>query len=164
MPQANLLRHHPGPAVLCRDIAMQHCPDQIAWRAIVQVLLAPDADDGAGLKPGDLATLVLAGGGRCVAQRGVPFSSLAALLCSADAAARPDVAIFNPEGKHAHERTRLRRAGVPCLGPLFLVEWVTHPWANLASSHFGGNVEVPARLLSLMMQRSVALAAMSQSI
>ncbi|KAK9841530.1 hypothetical protein WJX74_007297 [Apatococcus lobatus] len=129
----------------------------------LQVLIAPGADEEANLRAGDLAMLVLAGGGTVLAQRGASFSSLVASQCNAGAAGQAGVAIFQPSGKHAQDKARLRRAGIPCMQPLFLIEWVTHPWSDL-KSHFAAQDKIPARLLSLMEQRSIAQAAMSPSI
>lgn len=128
-----------------------------------QVLIAPGADEGAGLRAGDLAVLVLAGDGAVLAQRGASFSSLVASQCNANAAGKADVAIFHPNGKHAQEKAKLRKAGIPCMNPIFLIEWVTHPWSDL-KPHFAAQDKIPPSLLSLMEQRSIAQAAMSQSI
>ena len=139
------------------------------WLALIQVcgccqvLIAPGADEGANLRSGDLAMLVLAGGGKVLAERRASLSSLVASQCKAGAAGKAGVAIFHPTGKHAQERARLRLAGILCLEPLFLVEWVTHPWSDL-KSHLDGQGKIPAQLLSLMEQRCIAQAAMSQSI
>ncbi len=133
----------------------------VTSRVSCQVLIAPDSDEKTGLKPAELAGLVKAGGGQCVTQRG-QFSSLVSAQSKVNASAPADIALFHPESKYKQDRARLRKAGVPCLDPIFLAEWVTCPWMDL-TTFFDSGAEIRARLAELMSQRSIGQAAMSQS-
>lgn len=127
------------------------------------MLIAPDVDNNAGMKRGDLAVLLRAGGGQEICQRGATFASVVAAQCNATAVGQADIALFQSKNKDSAHRARLVTAGIPCVDPLFLAEWVTRPWADL-KGFFEPDQQAPPHLQELMSQRSITQAAMSQSI
>ena len=120
-----------------------------------QVLIAPCADESMGLQPGDVALMVRAGDGKVVTQRNASFTALATAQGMLSSADRADVALFSPDTKHTQARAKLCRTGIPCINPLFIVEWVTCPWKDVADAH-DPDGELPEQLLRLMRQRSDA--------